>query len=43
MSKFDVRLTIEATSIGDALNSILYPFGDEVDGIVYISATEAAE
>lgn len=43
MSKFDISLTIEADGIQDAINRILYPDGVAVDGVIYISASEAGE
>lgn len=39
--KFDIHITIEADSIAEAINKILYPDGVPIEGVSSIWAEEA--
>ena len=41
MTKFQVTVTIEAPSIQQAINRVLYPEGEELAGVIEVTAAEA--
>ena len=41
MTKFQVTVTVEANSIQQAINRVLYPDGEELAGVTEVTAAEA--
>lgn len=43
MAKYEIHVTLEASSIQAAINSVVYPCGEELQGITDIWANEVSE